>query len=568
MESDKRGESIKELNKIDSVKNEEINKNINANRVRVDSQCEKQPFCTNDMKKNISIFLILLFGLIFLLSSACFIIITFTNRFNEKIVNHLVLRNGSQALEWWIDSPIKPLLKVHLFNYTNIDAVLAGREKKIKVVDVGPFVYEETLQRTKLSYEDGNKITFYENRTQQYRTDLTPSHLNENDTLILPNVPLILAINAVSKDPGKKLLLRTLMSTTSPNEFNAKKAREFIWGYRDGLVSGIALSVKDFSEEKVGMMGGRKGISTDNLTIYTGEDLLENFGKVHAMNGVTNVTMWDTDECNEIRGTDGTQFSLEDLASENKLQIYPKSICRTFNMEYEKEVTALDGIPAKRYIPEPNQFGSSRTMPSNKCYCDAETNSKCPPDGVFDAEKCMGVSLLMSYPHFFEGDPILLEPFEGIKPNEEEHFTFVDVHPRMAFPIGGSFRMQINARVNKFTYGIFSQRTLYKNLPSDLILPLCWFEITSGEVPPELLTMVSTTTHQANELYSAIQFGSIICMFVSFLLTIGTTLIYYKRIVGESNGKMKCQVLISMMSTHPTNSQAQNIYPTLSTVQK
>lgn len=50
-------------------------------------------------------------------------------------------------------------------------------------------------------------------------------------------------------------------------------------------------------------MGGRKGVSTDNLTIYTGEDLLENFGKVYAMNGETNVTMWDTDECNQIRGT-------------------------------------------------------------------------------------------------------------------------------------------------------------------------------------------------------------------------------------------------------------------------
>jgi hypothetical protein len=72
-----------------------------------------------------------------------------------------VLRNGSKALELWINSPIKPLLKIHLFNYTNIDAVLAGTEKKIKVQDVGPYVYEETLQRTKLSYLEENKITFY-----------------------------------------------------------------------------------------------------------------------------------------------------------------------------------------------------------------------------------------------------------------------------------------------------------------------------------------------------------------------------------------------------------------------
>jgi len=60
MESDKRGESIKELNTIDSMKNEEINKIKNGNnkapRVRIDSQCEKQSFCSNDMKKHVSIF--------------------------------------------------------------------------------------------------------------------------------------------------------------------------------------------------------------------------------------------------------------------------------------------------------------------------------------------------------------------------------------------------------------------------------------------------------------------------------------------------------------------------------
>lgn len=72
-----------------------------------------------------------------------------------------MLRNGSEAMKLWVNSPIKPLLKIHIFNYTNIDAVLAGREKKIKIQDVGPYVYEETLQRTKLSFLEENKITFY-----------------------------------------------------------------------------------------------------------------------------------------------------------------------------------------------------------------------------------------------------------------------------------------------------------------------------------------------------------------------------------------------------------------------
>lgn len=69
-----------------------------------------------------------------------------------------MLRNNSKSLEWWIDSPLKPLLKMHIFNYTNIDAVLKGREKKIKIQDVGPYVYEEKLERVNMSWIDGNKI--------------------------------------------------------------------------------------------------------------------------------------------------------------------------------------------------------------------------------------------------------------------------------------------------------------------------------------------------------------------------------------------------------------------------
>lgn len=83
-----------------------------------------------------------------------------------------MLKNGTKALEWWIDSPLKPLLKVHIFNYTNIDAVLSGREKKIKVQDVGPYVYEEKVERVKISWQDGNKITAYVNLNYFIKTYL------------------------------------------------------------------------------------------------------------------------------------------------------------------------------------------------------------------------------------------------------------------------------------------------------------------------------------------------------------------------------------------------------------
>lgn len=60
---------------------------------------------------------------------------------------------------------MKPLLKVHIFNYTNIEAVLRGKEKKIKVEDIGPYVYEEEVKRVNLTYHEGNKITSYVSKT-------------------------------------------------------------------------------------------------------------------------------------------------------------------------------------------------------------------------------------------------------------------------------------------------------------------------------------------------------------------------------------------------------------------
>lgn len=63
-------------------------------------------------------------------------------------------------MEWWKDSPIQPLIKVFIFNYTNIeDYLLNPKNKKIKVEQVGPYVYKEYGSRVNLKFDD-QKITF------------------------------------------------------------------------------------------------------------------------------------------------------------------------------------------------------------------------------------------------------------------------------------------------------------------------------------------------------------------------------------------------------------------------
>jgi scavenger receptor class B, member 1 len=63
-------------------------------------------------------------------------------------------------MEWWQDSPIQPLTKIYIFNFTNIDDYLLNPNgKKIKVEQVGPYVYKEYGSRVNLQFDD-EKITF------------------------------------------------------------------------------------------------------------------------------------------------------------------------------------------------------------------------------------------------------------------------------------------------------------------------------------------------------------------------------------------------------------------------
>lgn len=57
-------------------------------------------------------------------------------------VQNLVLANNSAAFEMWRRPPAKPLVKIHIFNYTNLEAYEKGEAKKLHVQDIGPYVYE------------------------------------------------------------------------------------------------------------------------------------------------------------------------------------------------------------------------------------------------------------------------------------------------------------------------------------------------------------------------------------------------------------------------------------------
>lgn len=53
----------------------------------------------------------------------------------------LTFSDNGEIFTLWQRPPVELLLKVYLFNITNHEAFLAGRDKKLKVAEVGPYVY-------------------------------------------------------------------------------------------------------------------------------------------------------------------------------------------------------------------------------------------------------------------------------------------------------------------------------------------------------------------------------------------------------------------------------------------
>lgn len=198
------------------------------------------------------------------------------------------------------------------------------------------------------------------------------------------------------------------------------------------------------ASDRFGMLVSRNGISTERVTIHSGVDDIAKLAVIDMFDGRRSLDIWATDECNRVDGSDGSQFPPHQMDKKHTLHVFAKAFCRRFPLHFEEEVNILDGIPAWRYKTPLNLFAHADHNAQNQCFCDQA--DKCPPSGVFDVSKCFEAPILLSYPHFFTGNASLFANLDGLNPSEELHRSYADIHPRMAFPIGGASRIQINVQ--------------------------------------------------------------------------------------------------------------------------
>lgn len=161
--------------------------------------------------------------------------------------------------------------------------------------------------------------------------------------------------------------------------------------------------------------------SNGHFKVLRGVKNIYSAGHVLEVDGQTAVSVWgENGNCNEIVGGDGLLFSPLHQKKE-PLTFFVKQICASLYMDYSHPAS-FRGIDTHVYAYEFKDFAQSNMT----CFCRKQT--ECPIKGTMDLYPCIKVPIAISLPHFYKGDPSLLEMVaSGLEPRRKEHEFYLNM---------------------------------------------------------------------------------------------------------------------------------------------
>ncbi|XP_065217044.1 scavenger receptor class B member 1-like isoform X2 [Planococcus citri] len=379
---------------------------------------------------------------------------------------------GSEGFELWRKPPVEVLLKVYLYNITNKDEFLSGKEK-LKVEQVGPYVYREIGEHADIEFNDNGTVSAVPKYPLEWVPELSVG--TEEDKLMLPNVALLSFANVISKQSAiTRWGVNLLISQTNSHPIVEQTAKEFMFGYESALVTlGNQFMPSWIKFDKLGLIDRMYDFNGDVETTYTGEKDLHLSGILATYNRSPTLPQWEA-PCNKVEGSsDGTKFPTNIKPNET-LWFFRKSMCRAVPMVPTGATTTHDGIPTARYRFKEDALDNGESNEENKCFC---SNGQCLRNGLIDVTHCYyGFPIALSYPHFYMADPTLREEVDGCTPDPESHETYFYVNPQTGSPTKVSVKMQINIALQDVSSMLHCERF------SNLVVPMLWTDITLQEL--------------------------------------------------------------------------------------
>lgn len=147
------------------------------------------------------------------------------------------MKPGTLIYALWLFPPLDVYINVYIFNYTNVEEFMSGRATKLKVEEVGPYVYKEVLSNHNVTLNEANNTITYTPRREYIFAPERSIGDPMVDFVRAPNIPLMGITTLASglsmfASLGLGALTRQLQAKPMLN----LTVHEYLWGYEDNLV--------------------------------------------------------------------------------------------------------------------------------------------------------------------------------------------------------------------------------------------------------------------------------------------------------------------------------------------
>lgn len=390
--------------------------------------------------------ILLVLGLVFSVGGV------FAELIGNKVDDDVKLKPGSLLFKEWTKSSLPIYMQYFMFNLTNPEQVMDGAIPN--VTQIGPYSYKELRSNKVINWtSDKSIVTFMPNRTFIFDPDTSCAGCNDKeDSFVTVNIPLLtVALKLKNTDLTNYSrcleLLQIVADGYEVKLFQSKTVYEILWGYTDDLLNTI---VNIQTPECPG--DAAKGASPFvqlqfNNTYYgisavnSGQVDINELEKFTMWRGESHLSWWSDKYGNMINGTDGTQFAPK-LSKDDTLYVFSPEICRSIYLNYESKVK-VKRIELYRFISPKELFESGDEYPPNKGFC---VPPGCLQSGLLNISLCqpMNPPVIISAPHFYQGNKSLLKTVNGLDPVKSAHESYLDVEPTTGIVMRVARRVQIN----------------------------------------------------------------------------------------------------------------------------
>ncbi|XP_022652135.1 lysosome membrane protein 2-like isoform X1 [Varroa jacobsoni] len=393
-----------------------------------------------------------------------------------KVSQQMRLVENGSTLKRWANVAVPIYFSAFMFNITNPEEFANG--EKPQVQEIGPYVYLQK-RRKLITHIDRDVVTYKDYKSYHFLPEYSIG--TPDDRLYALNVPLVAMDKLIgSKLPGdlaKSLLqpiLEGLLEKHNEKLVVQRNVSEMLFdGYAVPMMNELSKLAAAFMPDtklpaisNFGLFYNKNNTADQWFTVGTGAGEYP-FATILEWNNHTSLDFWSRDNCNKINGTDGGQFS-PFVRTDQKLFVFATDLCRSIYFEYEKN-TQVKGVDTKRFTVPDAIFASGKRQPENQCFCEAI--NRCHEGGVIPLSSCRkGAPVMLSAPHFYQGDAKLVQDVAGLRPQKKYHETYLDVQTMTGLVLRAAKRLQINIDLK--------QSDLLYPLAnvSSRVMPIAWVE--------------------------------------------------------------------------------------------